>query len=404
MLEWFFINIAKNDFVKIATFRLLGTVMAVANWKRGVGILTGVYVSRMLGMFMVFPVFSLYAQGLQGGNAFLAGIALGAYGLTQGLLQIPFGYFSDRFGRKRMILIGLFLFLIGTVIAALAANIWTMIFGRAVQGMGAISAVALAYASDIAPTEKRGIVMAIIGGSIGMAFVFALILGPLITGWVGSVSGLFWVIAAMVIIALFSATRLPVVDKPEVAGENYERKKLWQACFAVAMLHATFTGAFTVLPSILVNEVHLDKLHHWWIYLPANIIALAFMRYKAYPHPLNFGVNFVIMALAYGMLVAGSNIWWLVIAVTIFFIGFYRLETGLPHWVSQFAEPNSRGRAMGVFSTCQFLGSFIGAALCGLLMNKTNAIAVLIALLCTCAITALILLNWGKHDKLTTGF
>lgn len=272
--------------------------MANANWKSGVGILTGVYVSRMLGMFMVFPVFSLYAQGLIGANAFLAGIALGAYGFTQGLLQLPFGWLSDKFGRKKILLLGLLLFLIGTIIAAIATSITTMIIGRAIQGMGAISSVALAYATDISPPQKRGTVMAIIGGSIGMAFVFALILGPLITDWTGSVSGLFWVIAALVAIAILSAVFLPPLDNVQARGEQYERRKLYQACFAVFMLHATFTGAFTTLPGMMLNT-GLASDQFWWIYLPANIIAMGFMRYKATPHPLNFGISFLIMAFAY---------------------------------------------------------------------------------------------------------
>lgn len=374
--------------------------MAVMNWKRGVGILTGVYVSRMLGMFMVFPVLSVYAQGLQGGNAFLAGIALGAYGFTQGILQIPFGWLSDRFGRKVVIFIGLSLFLIGTVIAAIATSVEMLIVGRAVQGMGAISSVALAYATDISPPEKRGVVMAIIGGSIGLAFVVALILGPLLTDWSGSVSGLFWVIAVLVALAMVAAAFLPQVQQAEARGENYERRKLWQACFTVFMLHATFTGAFTTLPSVMLHSAGLaaDKL--WWIYLPANIIAMGFMRYKAHPHPLNFAVSFVIMAVAYALLIPHFGFWGLMVGVTVFFIGFYRLETGLPHWVSQFADPQSRGRAMGVFSTAQFVGSFVGAALCGALLQMSGAYEVFLALLILCGITALVLLWLGKKDTL----
>lgn len=368
-------------------------------WQRGVAILTGIYVSRMLGMFMIFPVFSLYAQELQGATPILMGIALGAYGLTQGLLQIPFGWLSDRYGRKQMLLIGLALFLLGSIIAACAENISTMIIGRAIQGMGAIASVALAYATDISPPEKRGVVMAIIGGSIGMAFVLALILGPVVATWVGGVSGLFWVIAALVVLAMLGAWRLPVVALAQRSGEHYASKKLWQACFAVGMLHAVFTGSFTVLP-MLLQDGGLARLHHWWLYLPANLIALALMRVKASPHPLNFGLSFMLMALAYALFACGFGLWGLALALVIFFIGFYRLETGLPHWVSQFADANSRGKAMGVFSSVQFLSSFLGAALCGGLLQLSNAYIVFIALLFLSAFAALVLLYWGKQDTL----
>lgn len=375
--------------------------MAIARWKNGVSILTGVYVSRMLGMFMVFPVLSLYAQGLSGGNAFLAGIALGAYGFTQGILQIPFGWLSDRFGRKVIILLGLALFLIGTIIAATAHSVHLLIVGRAVQGMGAISSVTLAYATDISPPEKRGVVMAIIGGSIGLAFVFALILGPLITDWTGSVAGLFWVIAVLVSGAIVATLFLPSVQQAEMQGENYERRKLWQACFSVFMLHATFTGAFTTLPGVMLKEAGLAADQLWWIYLPANIIAMGFMRYKAHPHPLNFAVSFVIMAIAYAILAPSLGFWGLTVGITVFFIGFYRLETGLPHWVSQFADPQSRGRAMGIFSTAQFVGSFVGAALCGALLQSGAPYQVFVVLLLLCGLTTVVLLWLGKKDTLT---
>ena len=153
-------------------------------WQRGVAILTAIYITRMLGLFMIFPVFSLYANELAGANKTLVGIALGIYGLSQGLLQIPCGWLSDRYGRKPVIAGGLALFTAGSLLAACASNIEMMIAARAVQGMGAIAAVALAYATDITPPDKLGKTMTILGASIGIAFVLSLILGPLLAGWV----------------------------------------------------------------------------------------------------------------------------------------------------------------------------------------------------------------------------
>ncbi len=375
--------------------------MTTSSWQRGIAILTGLYVSRMLGMFMIFPVFSLYAQGLIGANEALAGLALGIYGLTQGTLQIPFGWLSDRFGRKPLILSGLILFLIGTVIAAQAQSIGLMIIGRAIQGMGAISSVALAYATDLVPVDKRGKTMAILGGSIGMAFVFSLILGPMIAGIPGvGVKGLFWVIAALALIAFLAGLGLPdAPHAPATETENTTPQTLWPACVAVLLLHATFTGAFVVLPKVLV-DTGLPTLHQWWIYLPANLIAIAFMRYKAIPHPLNFGVSFVILALSFALMAMGLGFWGQAVAVTIFFIGFYRLETGLPHWVANLSGSRGRGKAMGLFSTAQFLGSFIGAAGAGALWKLSQPHWVFISLLLIAMLAALFLLSLGKRDTL----
>lgn len=374
--------------------------METNHWKKGIAILTSIYTSRMLGMFMVFPVFSLYAKGLSGANETLIGIALGIYGLTQGLLQIPFGHLSDKFGRKPLIIIGLILFLIGTVIAALTNSITGMIIGRAIQGTGAISSVTLAFATDMTPVDKRHKVMAIVGGTIGMAFVLSLILGPVIAGiqHVG-VRGLFWVIAALVVIAIVLAIALPSSSAKIEQSDSYDKNALWKACFAVLMLHATFTGAFVVLPNMLA-ATGVSPLHQWYLYLPANIIAIGFMRMKATPHPLNFAVSFVILAVSYALMAMGFGMWGIAAAVTIFFIGFYRLETGLPHWVSIIADPQARGKAMGIYSTAQFVGSFVGAALSGLIWHHCGVFAVFIFLLILAFIAAAILLYWGKKDTL----
>ncbi|MFC2279731.1 MAG: MFS transporter [Cardiobacterium hominis] len=179
-----------------ATYGACSMTDARQPWQRGVAILTAIYITRMLGLFMIFPVFSLYANELAGANKTLVGIALGIYGLSQGLLQIPCGWLSDRYGRKPVIAGGLALFTAGSLLAACASNIEMMIAARAVQGMGAIAAVALAYATDITPPDKLGKTMTILGASIGIAFVLSLILGPLLAGWVG-VAGLFLIIALM---------------------------------------------------------------------------------------------------------------------------------------------------------------------------------------------------------------
>ena len=373
--------------------------MSQSRWQRGVAALTAIYITRMLGLFMIFPVFSLYANELAGANKTLVGIALGIYGLSQGLLQIPCGWLSDRYGRKPVIAGGLALFVAGSLLAACASDIYMMIAARAVQGMGALAAVALAYATDIPPPEKLGKTMAILGASIGIAFVLSLILGPLIANWIG-VAGLFALIALLAAAALAASLRLPAVARPTASGKTYNAKPVYQAAATIFTLHAIFTATFLVLPSLLVAG-GIDKAYHWWLYLPANLIALAFMRPKNQPHPLTFGVNYLILAAGAALLaVPVAHTAWLLAALTVYFIAFYRLETGLPHWVAQNAAPDSRGKAMGIYSSAQFIGSFIGGAVGGRLWHTQSPGVVLTALAIASAVAALILLKMGKTATL----
>ena len=373
--------------------------MSQSRWQRGVAALTAIYITRMLGLFMIFPVFSLYANELAGANKTLVGIALGIYGLSQGLLQIPCGWLSDRYGRKPVIAGGLALFVAGSLLAACASDIYMMIAARAVQGMGAIAAVALAYATDITPPEKLGKTMAILGASIGIAFVLSLILGPLLANWVG-VAGLFALIALLAAAALAASLRLPAVARPTTSGAQYNAKPVYQAAATIFTLHAIFTATFLVLPPLLVAG-GIEKVYHWWLYLPANLIALAFMRPKNQPHPLTFGINFLILAAGAALLaVPIAHTAWLLAALTVYFIAFYRLETGLPHWVAQNAAPDSRGKAMGIYSRAQFIGSFIGGAVGGRLWHTQSPGVVLTALAIASAAAALILLKMGKTATL----
>ena len=365
-------------------------------WRLGDGILTGIYVSRMLGMFMVFPVFALYAQELAGANELLIGVALGAYGLSQGLLQIPFGWLSDRIGRRVVIAAGLLLFAVGSLLAGLADNITTLILARIIQGMGAIAAVTMAYAVDITPADKLGKVMAILGASIGMSFVLSLIIGPVLAGWIG-VDGLFYLIAAFAIAGLVATAFLPPAPPVVKSSGQYERRGLFQASLAIFLLHGVFTASFLVLPGMLISS-GLGKLQHWWIYLPANLIALLFLRVRKQPHPLNFAVSFLLLAVTFALFMLPANLILLILSIILFFIAFYRLETGLPHWVAQIADPTARGKAMGIYSTSQFLGSFFGAAAGGALWRMSSGATwpVFLLLALVASAVALLLFHWGK--------
>ena len=172
-----------------------------------------------------------------------------------------------------------------------------------------------------------------------------------------------------------------------------------QAAAAIFFLHGVFTATFLVLPPLLV-DAGIAKANHWWLYLPANLVALCFMRVKATPHPLNFGISYLLLAVGTGLLAMPFGTWWLLFALSIYFIAFYRLETGLPHWVAHIASPDARGRAMGLYSSAQFLGSFCGGAVAGRLWHNLPPATVLLPLVAACACAALLLLKIGKTTTL----
>ncbi|MDH5593113.1 MAG: MFS transporter, partial [Gammaproteobacteria bacterium] len=258
-----------------------------ASEKRTAVSLSSVYAMRMLGLFMILPVFSLYADHLEGNTPLLIGMAIGIYGLSQALLQIPFGLASDRLGRKPVIIFGLLLFVAGSVIAAMSESIYGVIIGRAIQGSGAIAAAVMALAADLSREEQRTKVMAMIGMSIGMAFALALLLGPLLNSWIG-VPGIFWLTAVLasisIIIIKFAVPTAvhsrvhrdaqPVVDQLSSVMTDPQLLRLDAGIF---ILHVILTATFVVLPLALRDYSGLDAMHHWQVYLPALILSVAGM-------------------------------------------------------------------------------------------------------------------------------
>lgn len=369
-------------------------------WQRGIGILTGIYVTRLLGMFMLFPVFSAYARSLAHADPATIGIALGAYGLSQGALQIVFGRLSDRYGRRRLIIIGLLIFALGSLLAAAAVSIEAMILARLVQGLGAVSAVTLAYASDISPPDKLGRSMAIIGGSIGLAFVLALALAPALEAVLG-VPGIFRLLALLALLAAAAALALPALPPPLAradGGERFDRGALATGCGAVFLLHFLFTGSFVVLPT-LWEQLQLSRSQViWGIYLASNLLALGAMRHgKTAPALLSLGLDYLLFCGGFLLLSLSSGFLLALAAAAVYFVAFYRLETGLPHFVSALATPAIRGRLMGYFTTSQFIGSFVGAGFTGFVWKYFEIKIVLIILAFIAGLGSLILFKLGKN-------
>jgi MFS family permease len=349
--------------------------------------LTSIYALRMLGLFLLFPVLALYASHLEGSTPMLIGLALGAYGLSQALLQIPFGMLSDRFGRKPVIIAGLILFSLGSAIAAVSHTLFGVIAGRLLQGSGAIAGPVMALAADLSREEQRTKVMAIIGISIGLSFALSLILGPILNAWIG-VPGIFWLIALLAIAAIGvlivwvpSPVRSMVHrDAEAVPGQLravLTDPQLLRLDFGILVLHLILTATFVVTPLALRDIAGFPASRHWEIYLPVLILSMAAMlpfillaERKRQIKPVMAGAVAVLGLAEFGLQLFYHSVAGIVAMLWLFFTAFNLLEAGLPSLMSKLAPPDRKGTALGVYSTSQFLGAFIGGWLAGWLYGR----------------------------------
>jgi len=359
--------------------------------RRAVTALGSIFALRMFGLFLIVPVFALYAQGLAGSTPLLVGLALGAYGLTQALLQIPYGLASDRFGRKPMLVIGILVFAAGSIVAAVADSIHGVILGRALQGAGAIAAVVLALVADLTRESQRTKAMAVIGVTIGATFMVSLILGPVLQGLMG-VRGIFWLTAALAgaaLVALHVAVPTPrvAVRRDEAPlrqqfGRVVRDPGLLRLDLGIFLLHLSLTALFVVVPLVLVEQGYAAS-GHWRIYLPVIVLSVVGMVPLVYlssrPGLLRpvMATAVALLALALGMLaLRHTRFVWLVFALWVFFLGFNVLEAMLPSLVSRLAPPQAKGAAIGVYNSAEFLGAFLGGAMGGFLHGRFGVGAV----------------------------
>ena len=361
--------------------------------KRALSGLGTIFALRMVGLFMVLPVLAIYAHDLAGQTPLLVGLAVGIYGLTQAGLQIPMGMASDRWGRKRIIAIGLLVFIAGSVIAALASSINMLILGRAIQGAGAIAAAMAALTADMTRENQRTKAMAIIGVTIGGAFMVAFMVGPLLQIVTG-VSGMFWLAAAMAILALlvlFFWVPKPVhAPKPrgDVLGQLravFYNGQLMRMNVGIFFLHSVMTALFVVIPLSLLHYAEMPVEQHWQAYLPTVIggalimipmIGLAERKQKM---RLMYLASIVLVLISQVILgTAYETLTGLLLGLWVFFIGFNFLEASIPSLISKAVGPANRGTAMGVFSTFQFFGAFAGGALAGLFYGQFGIISIFV--------------------------
>ena len=360
--------------------------------RRAAASLAAVYFLRMLGLFLILPVFIVYAEELDGATPFLAGIAIGVYGLTQAALQIPFGLASDRLGRKPVILFGLVLFAAGSVVAASADDIVWVILGRALQGSGAIAAAVMALNADLTREENRTKAMALVGMSIGLAFFVALLAGPALSAWIG-VDGLFWLTALLALAGMGligfvvpdparSTVHRDAQTVPAQLVGVIRNRELLRLDLGIFVLHAILTALFVSAP-LSLRDAGVPLELHWRVYLPVLALSVAAMipflilaEHHRRMKPVFAGAVLVLSLAALGLafdhtdaVIIGAWLW-------LFFTAFNLLEATLPSLVSKIAPPDAKGSAMGVYSSLQFLGAFTGGAAGGWLHGEAGAAAV----------------------------
>lgn len=420
---------------------------------RAIATLSGIFSLRMLGLFMILPVFAIYAPKLQGVTPTLIGVALGIYGFTQAIFQIPFGYLSDRFGRKPLVMMGLLIFSLGSMVAAMSDSIYGVIMGRSLQGAGAVGSVILALLTDLTREEIRLKAMAAIGITIGVSFGLAFILGPLFSAQWG-IKGLFWITAMLGVLGIWVLIQFvpnpirpiyPVDDKNNPDNQNSldnqsnqsnqnnlinqknqnnlnnlsnlnqstvqgSLAKKYHIFFGVLVLHASLTALFLIIPNMimaiqlkeqvsntLTEVVSNTEIKSWQFYLPvllgSFIVTVPILLLLEKNKDFRFAMaGLVTLLLLSEILLYGfhNTAFGLAISLGLFFVAFNCLEASLPAKLSKLAPISQRGKVFGIFSTLQFLGLFIGGVLGGML----NTIGSEVAVIGFCVILALIWLGW----------
>ena len=365
--------------------------MSPAELRATIG-LAGVYGLRMFGLFIILPVFAFYAEDLPGGNNYtLIGIALGAYGLTQAILQIPFGWLSDRIGRKPVIYLGLILFAVGSLVAALAIDIYWVIFGRIIQGAGAISAAVMALAADLTREEHRTKAMATIGMTIGTVFAISLIVAPVLNQWIG-VPGIFAMTGVLALLAMIVVKK--IIPDPQISrfhsdteasaasfGSVLRDTQLLRLNYGIFALHATLMALWLVVP-LTLRKAGMAADDHWQIYLPVLLLSIVLIIpaiiYAEKKAQLKFVFIAAIALLLIGQVLLATtfdSILGTAIALLVFFTAFNLLEASLPSLISKIAPVGAKGTAIGIYSSTQFLGAFVGAAVGGYLFGNYGSSA-----------------------------
>jgi MFS family permease len=386
---------------------------------RAAAALAAVFSVRLLGLFMIYPVFAAYAGTLAGASPYLIGEALGIYGLTQGLLQIPFGLLSDRIGRKVMIVLGLALFGAGSAVAAMSTTIGGVIIGRALQGAGAVGSVILALVADLTGENSRTAAMAMVGITIGASFIVALLAGPVVANFIG-VSGIFWLMVALALAGI-AITQFVVPNPPRIRvhrdaeavpallGAVLRDRELLRLDLGIFALHAMLTASFLVVPDLLRSTAGVAVHDQWIVYLPVLLVSVAAMvpaiivaeKYRRMKGVFVGAVAALVISQL--MLYFGAgNLFLLLAALIVFFSAFNVMEASLPSLITKVAPPEVKGTAMGVYSSLQFLGIFVGGIIGGIAHQHGGSAGVFALTTALAAVWLLAAIAMAQPNYLTT--
>jgi MFS family permease len=373
--------------------------------------LSGVLALRLMGLFLILPVFMVLAVDMPGYSPQAAGLAMGIYGLTQASLQQPFGWLSDHWGRRPVLLLGLALFAVGGLVAALAENMAWLIFGRALQGCGAIAGVALALAADLTRPQRRPLIMALLGIGIGSAFLASVGLSVPLAMLLG-LNGMFWLTVGFAIAGMalvLTVPRTPPVIVESHSDESVSKAPILLLSLSVFLLHGVLTLLFVALPPMLVGQFGIELGDHWTLYLPGMlvsvIIVLPILRRvgAALSERRLLPWSFIAMAAAVGLLPIAAGWTGLVALIMLYFVGFNLLEASMPALLSRVTGSRGRGRRLGVYSTFQFLGAFGGGVAGGWLLGGFGSGPALVAAAAICLFWGVALILAGQRFFLTGG-
>ncbi|WP_019519222.1 MFS transporter [Faucicola boevrei] len=355
--------------------------------KKAVFGLGSIFALRMLGLFMIVPVFAIYGEQYQHATPFLIGLAIGVYGLSQAIFQIPMSVIADKYPRKPIIIAGLLLFALGGVICALASDIYTLILGRFVAGSGAVSAVVMALLADLTTEQNRTKAMATMGLTIAMSVMIAFGLGPMLTQLI-NINGLFWLTSILAVLAM--AMLLMVPNPKRMLKHNLNSHSLAEQFrqiltmpnlnrlhLAIFSLHLTMTAMFTLLPKQFMQVLNLGVAQQGYVYLPLLLLGfivavpLIIIAEKKRKMRQIFLLSLLLLVLSLAMMAYfGQTSAGLIVGLAVYFIGFNSLEATIPSWISKQAPVANKATVMGINSSCQFLGAFVGGALGGILLTE----------------------------------
>jgi len=367
---------------------------------------------RMFGLFIVLPVLSIYALNMPNSNHTMVGIIIGGYAITQMLFQVPFGAISDKIGRKKTIIIGLIIFAIGSLIAGLADNIYTLLIGRLLQGAGAIGSVITATISDVVREEERGKAMAIMGGSIGLAFAVSMVAGPIIASHFGGVPTLFFLVAFLAILSIFILIKYvpdpPVIKHTYLEDDKFKlfsNKNLIKMNITNMLVKGFMTFAFMIIPIVLTKTYGWEKTELYKIYLPSMIVGILSMgpavmlaeKKGKYKLVLLLGILF--LAISYLIIGLSHSDTLFMIGVVIFFIGFNLQEPILQSLASKYAKVHQRGKVLGIFNSFGYFGTFIGGFIGGMLLDMVSLKSISFGIIVLCIAWAIMILTLENPAK-----